>query len=84
LTVIPDFAANLRGHPSAVDGYALMTFGPKGDHVAWRVYDAIPADAVLAKDMADALEGRLGRLMSWRDGKANVNIGALRPKVKAP
>lgn len=83
LIVVPDFAVSMGGDPEAKHGYALMTFGPAGDHVAWRVYNAIPTDAVLSRDVADALEGRLRRIMSWKDGRVTIGVGAIKPKSGA-
>lgn len=76
LTPAPDLVAAMKagqaGSPPIL-GFALVTLD--GDvHTTWRIYDKIPADAVLLTDFAQALSGRLSPLMRWRGGKVEIIV----------
>lgn len=76
LTPVPDLvAAMTAGHtgPPPILGFALVILD--GDvHTTWRLYDAIPADAVLRTDFAAALAGQGKPLMRWRGGKIEIIV----------
>ncbi|MDO8409788.1 MAG: hypothetical protein Q7S93_06980 [Phenylobacterium sp.] len=76
LTPVTDFTTAMTpGHsgPAPISGYALLT-ALSGEHTAWRIYDHVPPDETLARDMADALAQKIRPLMRWRDGKVEIIV----------
>lgn len=76
VTPIPDFEkAMAPGHtgPAPIAGYALMTALDEGQ-TAWRIYDAIPSDEVLARDIADVLADRIRPAMRMRGKQVQIFV----------
>jgi hypothetical protein len=75
LTPIPDMLKGMAapGKPAPISGYALMTL--QGEvHTAWRIYDAIPHDTVLVKDLSQAVNGRLRPLLRVHGTQVQVFV----------
>lgn len=76
LTPVVDLMAVLQpGHagPAPIRGYALVTT-QKDEHTAWRIYDRIPADEVLAKAMGQTLAREIRPLIRIKGKTVSIIV----------